>query len=422
MRNCGITEQSHINAGNASAVCQPGLTVCRISVVLGAGGGEAGQSPHLPEYSVRQLTMPWLKLIALVFLACPWAARAQTKPNLPSATAAAVGIADHAARQRGDRTQVVVLGTAHLRSTPPALGPQAFEPLLIRLAAFKPDQIGVESLSGAQCDYLLTYGFAYDDTAKIYCPDAGPARAQLKLDNAAAEREIEALLSAGMPFDVAQRRRLVALYLAAGEPASAALQWLRLPPVERVANSVLTSELVAQVESYLARRSEDTLIAVPLAVRLGLERIYPVDDHTGDRATGPIDEATYGSNMKRVWSNPQAENRRKLNDEAQERAVASGDMLAWYRWLNSPEAARLAVAGDFGAAAGDTSAQRTGRSYLAYWETRNLRMAANLREVLGRTRANRLLTIVGASHKAYYERYLGVMSDIELLDVEALLK
>lgn len=390
--------------------------------MLGAVDGEAARSPYLREYLVRQLTMPWLKLIALAALACPWAVRAQTTPNLPSEAAAAVGIADHAARERGGRAQVVVLGTVHLRSTPPALGPQAFEPLLTRLAAFKPDQIGVETLSGAQCDYLRAYVFAYDDTAKIYCPDAGPARAQLKLDNAAAEREIDALLSAGQAFDAAQRRRLAALYLAAGEPASAALQWLRLSPAERVADAVLTPELVAQVEKQLARRSEETLIAIPLAVRLGLERIYPVDDHTGDRATGPLDEATYASNMKRLWSNPHAQSRRKLDDEAQDRAIASGQVLAWYRWLNSPQAARLAVAGDFGAAAGDTSVQRTGRAYLAYWETRNLRMAANIREVLGRTRANRLLAIVGASHKAYYERYLGVMSDIELLDAGALLK
>jgi hypothetical protein len=365
--------------------------------------------------------MPSLKLIAITLLVCSWAARAQTAPNPPTEAAAAVGIADHAARQRGDRTQVVVLGTVHLRSTPTTLGPQAFDPLLARLAAFKPDQIGVETLSGAQCDYLRAYVFAYDDTAKTYCPDAGPARAHLKLDNAAAEREIEALLAARQALDVARRRRLVALYLAVGEPASAGLQWLRLPPVERVADAALTPELIAQVETQLARRSEETLIAIPLAARLGLERIYPVDDHTGDRATGPLDEASYERNMKRLWANPHAESRRKLDDEARDRAIASGQVLAWYRWLNSPEAARLVVAGDFGAAAGDTSAQRSGRAYLAYWETRNLRMAANLREVVGRTRAKRLLTIVGASHKAYYERYLGVMSDIEVLDVDALL-
>lgn len=393
-----------------------------MALVPGAGRGEAARLPHLAEYLVRPPTLPWLKLFALVFVACPWAAQAQPPLNPPTEAAAAIGIADHAARQRGDRTQVVVLGTAHLRSTPPALGPQAFEPLLTRLAAFKPDQISVEMLSGAQCDYLRAYAFAYEDTAKTYCPDTGPARAQLKLDNAAAEREIEALLSADQAFDVAQRRRLVALYLAVGEPPSAAVQWLHLPPAERVADAVLTPALVAQVEKLLARRSEETLIAIPLAVRLGLQRIHPVDDHTGDRAAGPVDEATYGMNMKRLWSNPHAESRHKRDAEAQDQALASGQVLAWYRWLNSPQAARLAVAGDFGAAAGDTSAQRTGRAYLAYWETRNLRMAANLREVLGRTRAHRLLTVVGASHKAYYERYLGVMSDIELIDVDALLK
>ena len=239
---------------------------------------------------------------------------------------------------------------------------------------------------------------------------------------AVAEREIEGLLSAGPISDAAQRRRLVALYLAVGEPASACLQWLRLPPAERVADAALTPELIVQVENHLAKRSEDTLIAIPLAVQLGLERIYPVDDHTGDRATGPLDESAYVLNMKRVWSNPHAEARRQLDDAARDQAIADGQVLAWYRWLNSPRAAHLTVAGDFAAAAGDASAQRSGRAYLAYWETRNLRMAANIREMLGRTQAKRMLTIVGTAHKAYYERYLGVMSDIEVLEVDALLK
>ncbi len=362
------------------------------------------------------------KLLAAFPLLCALAASAQTSPNPPSEVAAAVGIADQAARQRGGRTQVAVLGTTHLRGAPQAITRQSLEPLVERLAAFKPELVAVESLSGAQCDYLRAYVFAYEDTAKTFCPDSSAARAHLKLDNAAAERAIEQLLSPGQALGPAQRRRLVALFLAVGEPASASVQWLRLPVAERVADAALAPELIAQVDKKLAQRSEDTFIAIPLALRLGLERIYPVDDHTGDRATGPIDDASYEANMKRVWSNPHAQTRRKLDGEAQDRAVASGEVLGWYRWLNSAEAAGLAVAGDFGAAAGDTSAQRTGRSYLAYWETRNLRMAANIREVVGRTQAGRVVAIVGAAHKAYYERYLGVMSDLELLSVDVLLK
>lgn len=365
------------------------------------------------------------KLLALIPLLSSLAAQAQppAAPNKLSAVAAAVDIADQAARQRGGRSQIAVLGTTHLREAPEALTRQAlFDPLVERLAAFRPDLLVVESIAGAQCDYLRAYEFAYDDTAKTYCTDPAAARALLKLDAVAAEREVEQTLAAGRDFTPAQRRRLVALFLAIGEPASASLQWLRLAPAERTADANLSAELIAQVEKRLARRSEDTYVAIPLALKLRLERIYPVDDHTGDRATGPIDEAAWAVNMKRVWNNSHAQTRHKLDKQALDQAVASGDVLAWYAWSNSAEAARLAVGGDFGAAAGDASPQRTGRAYLAYWETRNLRMVANIRELVGRTKAERALAIVGASHKPYYERYLGMTSDVELVAIEGLLK
>src|SRR5471032_970070 len=365
--------------------------------------------------------------VSLVSVARPIAERAgdvaaEGSPARPGEVAAAVDVADQAARQRGGKVQVAVLGTAHLREAPKTITPEAFGPLVARLAAFKPDLVAVESLSGAQCDYLRTYAFAYEDTAKTFCSDSSVARTQLKLDGAAVEREIEALLSMHRELTPAQRRRLSALFLAAGEPASAAVQWLRLPQGERITDVDLTPELRAQIDKKLSQRSEDTLIAIPLALKMGLERLYPVDDHTGDRATGPIDASVWQTDMTRIWKNPSADTRRSLQAQAQDRMVADGDVIGWYRWLNSAPAAQLVVAGDFAAAAADTGAQRTGRSYLAYWETRNLRMAANIREVVGRSKANRALLIVGASHKPYYERYLGMTSDIDVLAIDAVLQ
>ncbi len=38
-------------------------------------------------------------------------------------------------------------------------------------------------------------------------------------------------------------------------------------------------------------------------------------------------------------------------------------------------------------------------------------MVANMRDVLGQHPGTRMLTIVGASHKGYYEAYLNLMHD-----------
>jgi hypothetical protein len=198
------------------------------------------------------------------------------------------------------------------------------------------------------------------------------------------------------------------------------VQWMRLPAEERHADSSLPQSLVDEFIKLEAKRGESYTIAVPLAVRLGHERLYLVDDHTGDRATGPYDEKLYVQEITSIWTNDAVSERRKLDEDWDKRIAAGGDVIGWYRWMNSQQGARLAVSGDFGAAAGANVPGNSGRKYLAYWETRNMRMAANIREAIGS--GSRLLAIVGASHKPYYERYLGVSSDIEIVDIDSILR
>lgn len=93
-----------------------------------------------------------------------------------------------------------------------------------------------------------------------------------------------------------------------------------------------------------------------------------------------------------------------------------------YRDYNRPVAMQMAYDGDFGATFKEPSPQRFGRQYLGYWETRNLRMAAYIREVLGLKPGIRALMIVGASHKGYLEAYLDQMHDVRLVDAERILK
>ena len=112
------------------------------------------------------------------------------------------------------------------------------------------------SRCGKQCAWLRQFPARFQETADTYCFDPTPA----------------------------QRRHLAALFLAGGEPVSALVQWLRLPEAERHAGDGLHAGLVALLEGRKVgrgKRSEDTLIAAPLAAALGLERVYAMDDHTG---------------------------------------------------------------------------------------------------------------------------------------------
>jgi len=321
----------------------------------------------------------------------------------------------------GPANEVLVLGSPHLSQLPNTFQAASLTLLNERLAAWKPQAIAIEAVSGPQCDFMRRYLARYKDSIDSYCRDTAPARLATGLDVAAATEAAETLLAAWPAAPTpAQRRRLAALFFAGGEEASALVQWLRLPEAERRAGDGLDAALVGVLVKLETRRDESLMIGARLAARLGLERLYAMDDHTADSASD--DQKAFGDALMKAWDNP-ATKQRTAVDKAQEGLLASADgVLAMYRADNASGQAALIYHSDFGAAIDEPSAQRFGRQYVGYWETRNLRMAANIRDVLGMRPGQRMLVIVGASHKGYLESYLHQMHDVRIVDAASVLR
>ncbi|MGL6289432.1 MAG: DUF5694 domain-containing protein [Silanimonas sp.] len=334
------------------------------------------------------------------------------------ASAAAVDLSAFEADIDGPRTRILVLGSPHLSGMPDAFKPESLEPLLDRLARFEPAIITIEAVSGEGCDQLQRHIALYPDAAADYCWDTDAAQRATGLDVPAALAEVEKTL-AEWPTDAtpAQRRRLISLFAAANDRASTVVQWLQLPPAERRVGDGLDAAMVAQVEKTAASRNENILIGAVLAARLGLQRVHAVDDHSADGIQAKAGPAL-GETMPSIWAaaadSPMLAEAKRLQE--------SGDMLATYRFYNAPETQREAIAVDFAAALRHASAEHYGRQYVAWWETRNLRMVANIRAAIGNRPGVRALTIVGSSHKPYFDAYLGLMHDIEVEDAETWLR
>lgn len=322
----------------------------------------------------------------------------------------------------GKPNEVLTLGSPHLSEFGENFRAEMLAPLIERLAAWRPAIIAIERVSGLQCDALRRYPARYASTVKAFCPDPAAAAKATGLDVPAANAEAERLLATWPTSPPpSQRRRLAAVFLAAGETPSALVQWLRLLPGERREGDGLNADLVALLNRQKDRRNEINLIAAPLAAQLGHERLWSVDDHSADQADPP-DRKAYAAAIERAWDNP-ATKARIAEDKAWQAGLSQPEgILKMYRAYNAPQAPSLAYESDFGAALREPSPQGFGRSYVGYWETRNLRMVANIRDVLGQRPGSRLLAIVGASHKGYYEAYLNQMHDVELADANALLR
>lgn len=323
-------------------------------------------------------------------------------------------------QQAGPPTQVLVLGTTHLSGLPDSFKPEYLAPLLDKLAAFKPDIITVENLSGQQCDMLLRYKADYPGVADDYCADTSPARAATGLDLPAAEHEVRTTL-ANWPAapTAAQRRHLAALFAAAGDRPSAVVQWLRLPPEERRIGDGIDQALLEILTKAMTRRNESILVGATLAARLGLERVYMTDDHTSDSVTVNLSDA-FSAAIQKVWSMPNAalaEYRARS-----EKAASAAEVMALYRYVNAPATQHATIDGDFGANLRAPTPELYGRQYVAWWEVRNLRMVANIRAAFGNKPGARVLSIVGSAHKGYFDAYLNMMHEVKLVDAEQVLK
>ena len=325
-------------------------------------------------------------------------------------------------RPVGDANEVMVLGTPHLSQLPDGFRLEMVEPLVDRLVQWGPTAVATEDNSGLLCDKMRRMADRYAEAIDSYCFDPTLAGSATGLTVPAANAKAEAML-VNWPEDPApeMRRELAAAFLAAGEPGSAVVQWLRLPRAEQVTDEVLTEQLVALLVDRAGRKNETYSIAARVAARSGLERLWSVDDQSTFMGPAP-DRDAYGSAIMAAWDNP-ATRMQAVEADALVSGLDQPDgLLTMYRAYNSPAYAEVKYQSDFGAALKEPSAEGYGRRYVTYWETRNLRMVANIREVLGRRPGTRMLTIVGASHKGYYEAYLELMRDVQLIDVTSVLQ
>ncbi len=336
---------------------------------------------------------------------------------MPFAVQAQVELAALDRDMAGPRAQVLVLGTVHLREMPPGFHPASLDGVLNRLAAFKPDIITIEFQSGEECDLFARHPAKYGDPYN--CTSTAAAREASGLDVPAAIAEVDKMLKAwpAQPT-AAQRRRLAALFLAASDSASAYVQWLQLPEAERRAGDSLSAALVDMLGKIATRNEESYQLAARLAARLGLPRVHAIDNHTGDNIDVQ-DAKAFGRSLKAAWAGTAAFEELKKRQGV----LAQGpDMLPLYRYVNDPEGLRRLAEANVSAAMRAQSPESYPQMWVAGWEIRNLRMIANIRETFRERPGARVVSIVGASHKPWFDAWLGQLQGVDIVDVEGVLK
>jgi len=353
----------------------------------------------------------WTYRLCGLLAALPLAAQAQL-----AADTLDLGTLDR--EMTGPRAQVLVLGTVHLNGMPASFKPAALDSLLDRLAAYRPDIVTIEAESGEECDMAARHPAKY---GADYCGSPAAAQAATGLDVPAALAEVDKTLKAWPAKPTpAQRRRLAAAFLAAQDPASGYVQWLQLPEAERRAGDGLDTKLVETLGKIAKRNNESYQVAARLAARLGLQRVHPVDNHTGDRMDVP-DLKAFARSLEAAWAAGGGAGWKER--EKHEAALsAADDLLPLYRYINTPESLKLLAEINVSASLRAKSPDGYPQMFVAGWEIRNLRMVANVRETFRERPGARVLSIVGSSHKPWFDTWLGQLQGVDVVDVASVLK
>jgi hypothetical protein len=98
------------------------------------------------------------------------------------------------------------------------------------------------------------------------------------------------------------------------------------------------------------------------------------------------------------------------------------ETLNTYRQMNQPITGINDSNGQWLSMINRVSPNDVGRARVSAWEVRNLRMAANIREATNVKPGGRVLVIVGAAHKPWLDAYLAMMSDVQLVDAQHVLR
>jgi len=317
----------------------------------------------------------------------------------------------------GPRAQVLVLGTRHLSQLPKDFNAAALDGLLDRLAVYKPDIITIESEPGDECDLAARQPVRY---GADYCISTADARAATGLEIPDAITAVTETRKAWPARPTAaQRRHLAALYFAASERASAYAQWLQLDAAERRSGDGLNAALVQQLARIAATNNENYLIGSRLAARLGLQRVYQVDNHTGDNIDMP-DRQAFVRPLEAAWAVSgiaMREQEKRLKPLERE-----PDLLPLYRAINAPEALVNFAEANVKGPMQSTSPEGYPQIWVAGWETRNLRIVANIRETFRERPGARVLSIIGVSHKPWLDSWLGMLQGVDIVDAARVLK
>ncbi len=358
-------------------------------------------------------------LPAVLLLALPLA-HAQD----PGPSALATDLPDSAA------TKVFVLGSPHFSDFEDRFETSMIDSLMTALRNFTPQAIAVERLPGQQVAAMERWGGPYKEYVQqdyfggTFLHHGHLIREQAGWNWHEANRRADSLLTVARSdpeaFGLEDRLALIRSLAAAYRLPSAFLQWKYLSPEERSTQSLLPDTTAEDLDGRLEAANETYTIGAQLAHERGLQRLYPIDyqAHRIPKAeVSSLYSATMDSVGKALMSHPTIERMFAL----QKSGLKSGSLLPMFRQINTEKWSRDRVDLHWKELLRRPTSENAGAAGVAIYELRNLNMVAEIQRMVSQHPGERVLVVVGASHKPFFDTYLRQMMGVKVVGAEEVL-
>jgi hypothetical protein len=330
-----------------------------------------------------------------------------------------------------EASQVLILGTVHLRSYGDEFNHDVLDGLLEVLAKYKPDLIGIESLASLVVRDLVNSGDAnsaiIEEFAKHAAEFGKRVRKSCHVDWFEANTKVEELLK-----DIEEekqdadlddiRKKLILHFIAANDIYSALLQWSYMPESARPHIDGLDTEILDYFSRHIHDPNENVSIGIALATRLNHQRIFPINDHRDKedfvKVADTLSKALENSEF--LKSQPWKVLYEELT-RIQNKAYRSGDLLPLYIYLNSREYVQRDIESQWQILFKAKLPSGLAQTRVAYWDVRNMGIAANIRRAMALHPGKKMLVIIGASHKGFLDALLTECMDVKVVQLADLM-
>lgn len=329
------------------------------------------------------------------------------------------------------KTEVMILGTPHLRTLQKSVDSKLFDSLFNTLKKYAPNQIAIQSLSP---NYIFYFSKVKDNLDKTVNDEVHLiaklgilTQNKLHLNYYTASLVSDSLLKkiSGVNKDKINsfRIELINNLVASFNIYSAALQWSYLPESVSTKTNSLPKPVVDELNRIINSTDEVNTIAINLAKKLGLQSLVSVDDQQDkDLYIKIMPELTKQLIDDTLYNRAANSEVYKTTDGIFKKGYEHKNLLPYFLYINSQEYAIKDAEAQWGIFYKLNLKSGLDRTRAALWEVRNLNIASNIRRATSLNPGSRLLVIVDPSHKPFLEAYLSSLGDIKIMQLSSLLQ